>query len=78
MRYHHSPILAGKYPIEASIIHIADVIAHALELGNSGENHVPPLDAKAWDLLQLPTSMLSSIVSQINRQFPDAIDMFPT
>lgn len=77
VRYHHSPISAAKYSMEASIIHVADVIAHALELGNSGENHVPPLDAKAWDQLQIPTSLLASIVSQITRQFPDAIEMFP-
>lgn len=77
VRYHHKPLSAAKYSMEASIIHIADIIAHSLELGSSGEKLVPPLDPKAWDLLQLPTSLLSSIVSQMNRQFPDAIEMFP-
>lgn len=75
---HHRPLSAARHSIEASIIHVADVIAHALELGSSGEKFVPPLDPKAWDLLQLPTSLLSSIVSQMNRQFSDAIAMFPT
>ena len=76
--YHHNPSQADRYVLEASIIHIADFIAHGLELGNSGEKLVPPLDARAWELLQLPTSLLSSIISQINRQFPDAIAMFPS
>lgn len=76
--YHHKPSQAKCYSLEASIIHVADFIAHGLELGNSGEKLVPPLDAKAWELLQLPASMLSSIINQTNKQFPDAIAIFPS
>ena len=75
--YHHNPSQAERNPLDASILHVADFITHGLELGSSGEKLVPSLDAKAWELLQLPTSLLSSIIGQVSRQFPDAIAMFP-
>ena len=77
--YHHNPTSQeNRHLMEASIIHVADFIVHGLELGNSGEKLVPPLDAKAWEALQLPTNLLASIVNQINQQFPEAISIFPS
>lgn len=76
VKYHHRPSSAKKYPLDAAIAHVADVIAHALELGGSGERYVPPLDPAAWDMLELPSSILSSVLAQVDRQTADAVDMF--
>ncbi len=74
--YHHLPNQSPHYPIAASIVHVADIIAHSMELGSCGEHFVPPLNAKAWEMLDLPTSLLSSIVEQVDRQSIEAVEMF--
>lgn len=71
--FHHNPKGAARYPLEAAIIHVADILSHALGLGTSGELFVPPLDEEAWSRLGLPTSMLSAILTQLEAQFNDAV-----
>jgi len=71
--FHHNPQAATKFPMETSIVHIADIIAHAMELGSSGEHFVPPLNGEAWERLGLQISVLPSVVEQVDRQYQDAI-----
>ncbi len=61
--YHHRPIVAQD-PAKAAIIHLADIIAHALDEGKSGEWRIPMLDAAAWDKLRLSPQALSTIIPQ--------------
>ncbi len=74
--YHHHPMKAPNHPLDAAIIHVADLIVHAMELGKSGERFVPPLDPKAWDAIGLSPSIAGSVVEQLERQFEDTIQMF--
>lgn len=71
--FHHYPSRAKNYGIDASTIHIADIIAHALQIGNSGELLVPPLDSAAWDMIKLSPSILSPLMEQADRQFAAAL-----
>ena len=71
--YHHNPTAATRFPIETAIIHVADVIVHAMDLGSSGERFVPPLEAEAWDRLNLTPSVLASVEEQIDLQYQDAL-----
>lgn len=49
---HHDPGRAGE-PLEPSILHAADVMAHALLLGASGTPKAPRLDPEAWRRLNV-------------------------
>jgi HD-like signal output (HDOD) protein len=71
--YHHKPEAASRFPNEAAIAHVADIIAHAMQLGSSGERFVPPLNTEAWEKLALPISVLAPAFEQIDRQFNDAV-----
>jgi len=71
--YHHSPRLASRYPVEASTVHVAEVAAHALRWGKSGEPKVPPFDPVAWDALGLDAEVLPRIVDEAERQLGAAI-----
>lgn len=73
VQFHHTPILSNYFPIETAVIHLADILAHAMELGSSGEKFVPPLDKKAWDSLGLTPSLLSSVMSKIDEHFNETI-----
>ncbi|MGE4297331.1 MAG: HDOD domain-containing protein [Desulfovibrionaceae bacterium] len=70
IEHHHEPSRAPA-PQEAAIIHVADLLAVALQYGGSGECYVPIPEPGAWQLLQLPVSVLSGVVSQVERQLDD-------
>jgi HD-like signal output (HDOD) protein len=71
--FHHNPRAATRFPAEAAIVHVSDIIAHALQLGSSGERYVPPLDPSAWERLQLSPGILASVEDQVDRQYTDSV-----
>lgn len=78
-RYHHRPMDAGTFQMEASVVHIADILVNAMQLGSSGEQWVPALDPLAWERLGLPLSVLPGAVEIVEAQL-DAVQQacFPT
>jgi len=76
VRCHHTPSQAGRFPLESSVIHLSDLIANALQMGTSGERHVPPLEPAAWDGLRLSISILSPAILQLEQQVADAVALF--
>ncbi len=73
--FHHDPFRASRYPVEAAVVHVADVLAHALRLGTSGERAVPPLDAGAWAALGIPTAGLRALLDQAELQVSGAVQL---
>ena len=74
VRCHHDPATAVHYPVEAAIIHVADIIAHVMQLGSSGEHYVPPLEKSAWKLLGFTEGILRATMNTVEQQYDDAID----
>jgi HD-like signal output (HDOD) protein len=66
--FHHLPMSAGVYQLESSLVHLADFLAHAMEMGNSGERFVPPLNQKAWERVGLSVDILESAMRAIDDQ----------
>ena len=73
---HHQPESADLARQEASVVHLADHLVNALQLGSSGERHVPPLSTRAWETLGLPLSALSTIVAGIEAQLGAVEEVF--
>lgn len=73
---HHDPSRAVRYPMESSVIHLADFIAKAISLGCSGDRLVPWLDENAWEKVGLSTSQLPSIWDQVEKQYNDTVEIF--
>jgi len=69
--FHHEPRRARRYPLEAALVHVGDIVAQALEMGTSGERLVPPLEAAAWDMIELSPRILPDAVAALERQFDD-------
>lgn len=76
VKYHHRPAYADLYYTESAVIHFADFVVHAIGLGNSGERLVPPLDAKAWERLDLPMSAIRMTVRETEKQYKDVVALF--
>ncbi len=70
--YHHKPESATRFPLETAIVHLGDIMAHAMQLGSSGERFVPSLNPEACEKVAIPVSALSPAYEQIDRQFHDA------
>jgi len=68
---HHTPLAAGGWALEASIIHLADILARSLSLGSGGDDKVPSLDPSAWELLKLKTASLDAIMAVMLGEFED-------
>jgi HD-like signal output (HDOD) protein len=66
--FHHEPEDAPD-PVPAAIVHVADVLVNALGIGTSGESLVPPLNARAWEALELPPSCFEVVTHQTVHQF---------
>lgn len=71
--WHHTPRLAGRFVTDASIVHLADVIANALALGSSGEHLVPGFDAEAWDVVGFSVAGLPNLLRVVEVQFGHAV-----
>ncbi len=74
VEWHHAPNMANQFPIDAAIIHSADVIANSLEMGSSGETMVPDLKPSAWDLLGLDVSALTQVLHILDQQYQHAVN----
>ena len=69
--WHHTPAAAGAFAVESSIVHLADILARALQLGSGGDPMVPPVDHAAWDLLKLKPASLDDIMAAMLAEFED-------
>jgi len=69
VEYHHCCNQANQFPRETAIMHCADLIAHALQYGSSGDALVPVLSSGAWERLAISHLELPALVSQIESQF---------
>jgi len=73
---HHQPAAGDNPSMEAAIVHLADHLVNAMQIGSSGERHVPPLHMKAWQSLRLPTSALASVITAIDQQIEAVQEAF--
>jgi putative nucleotidyltransferase with HDIG domain len=69
--FHHAPLEAGAYVQEAAIVHLADILARALQMGWGGDDRIPLVDPTAWEILRLKTSNLEPIMSGMLDEFED-------
>src|SRR5208282_5239925 len=73
--YHHNPDKASHYPVEAAATHIADILAHAMQLGSSGKKYVPHISEEAWAKLSFQTSMLPFLFKQTTQHVDIAMQI---
>jgi HD-like signal output (HDOD) protein len=72
--FHHSP--DSKKNIDTlysivSTVHLADIISHALGLGNGGDIFVPPLNYSCWEFTGLSTDSLEPIIAEVIRSYEE-------
>lgn len=63
LRFHHKPLNARQNAQLVHVVHIADVIARSLDVGNGGDPLVPVIEKEIWDNLGLDEARLDAIFS---------------
>jgi putative nucleotidyltransferase with HDIG domain len=68
---HHAPASAdlGNLP---GLVHVANAMVHALDLGGDERNAVPPLLESAWDSLGLTPDQLQAVCRETEGQYEEA------
>jgi putative nucleotidyltransferase with HDIG domain len=66
--HHHAPEAPGAGFL-ATIVHVADVIVHGLDLAGVGDELVPPLSAVAWHALGLDEASCLQVFRETETQF---------
>jgi len=69
--HHHRPGYAGSFMMEASIVHLADILCRALDMGYGGDNKIPPLDRAAWESMKLKTEAFEPIMATMQSEYRD-------
>jgi putative nucleotidyltransferase with HDIG domain len=72
MTCHHRPDLAQAARREAAIVHLADILCHALGLGSGDLDAVPSLDEEAWKRLRLPLGVLEPLMAELEEKYEAA------
>ena len=75
--HHHRPSEAGRFSLEAAIVHLADILCRSLNIGYGGDNKMPALDKLAWESLRIRPQTIEGIMAEINKEFDD-ISLFIT
>lgn len=71
--FHHAPEKALQFPVDAALIHLANIIATAVRFGNSGNHHVAPLQSSAWDIIGLSANVIEPVVIEAETHFSETL-----
>jgi len=69
--HHHQPDAAGSFTLETAIVHLADILCRALNMGYGGDNKIPPLDKLAWQSLRIKIDSIEPIMETMQNEFSD-------
>jgi len=67
--HHHSPCDAKTYIKEAAIVHLADILCRALDMGSGGDNKIPKINNSAWEATNLRLSDIEPIMMEMEEEF---------
>ncbi|MFC1735998.1 HDOD domain-containing protein [Candidatus Hydrogenedentota bacterium] len=74
--FHHNPLTARNYPVEAAITHVAEVISNAMRTGREHSDPLPSLEIDAWESLELDPETLPAILDEAEVQIRDLQSAF--
>jgi len=75
--HHHNPNQASEFPIECSVVHVADILVNSLELGTSGETVIQEFDEEASKRTNIQDeSFRSLLVDEVKEKFDETFQLF--
>ncbi|MBD3390934.1 MAG: HDOD domain-containing protein [Chitinivibrionales bacterium] len=66
VKYHHNPSKSRSHYLTTAIVHCADILVRAMDLGNGGDNKIPRMSDQVWQSLGLENLSLQSLLENVN------------
>ena len=76
LTHHHTPSRAKSSVQMASIVHLADILARAMNYGEAGDGTMPALDHDAFQSLNLSFEQIDQIMLDADEQYLQGADVF--
>jgi HD-like signal output (HDOD) protein len=74
--FHHAPALAGQFPVEAALVHLANSIAQLAEIDSLDEEEALLTEPAAWTVTGLDKGVIEPAVRAAQQQFAAVQGMF--
>lgn len=74
--YHHRPDLAKRCKDVTAVVHLADILARALNFGYPGDDTMPKLDETVAANLGISDEQLGNIVKEAEVEYTSGLDIF--
>ncbi len=71
--FHHAPVLATRYPLETSAVHVANLMAGAIGWGHSGSRVVSGLSPEAWGRVRIEEDRIPALLDLVESQWAGAV-----
>ncbi|MDX1810851.1 MAG: HDOD domain-containing protein [Gammaproteobacteria bacterium] len=71
---HHDPVLEGEFQLESAILHVANLMAHALEMGEEEQFH-QMANREAWGMLNLSDKVIKKVLHEAVMQFLEVLEL---
>lgn len=72
--YHHKPHMSELVKIPTTIVHVADALVRAHGFGFAGDDLVPQIDHRVWEMLRISDAQLEHMIREMADQLEDAGD----
>lgn len=74
--YHHRPLQADQYQLEAAILYLANALTHLAESGESDVNQLNFVDQRIWRICNTSLDDVEDLLLQARQQFIDSVSLF--
>jgi putative nucleotidyltransferase with HDIG domain len=75
IEYHHKPHLSKSAPVDAAIVHLADILVRARGFGFAGDRFLMPVSPEAWGRLALTEPDIKEILMEAEDSFQMTEDL---
>ncbi len=72
IRFHHDPPQANESMRMVSIVHLADVLCRAINMGNGGDSKIPFIHEESWKLLGFNRQSIKTLFPEMEQEFKKA------
>jgi HD-like signal output (HDOD) protein len=76
IQYHTEGMINGEFDNQVACIHIADVVAHILQFGGSGQNKIPQPNIHVIENLKLRKDLFMSSRDEIVKSYNQSVNIF--
>ncbi len=75
VKYHNIGLVESNFEKTTAIVHLGDIYARAIGLGNPGDNMIPKPNHKIWDHIDLPNDFFVLNIPNLTISFRSIVSM---